>query len=479
MNSKDLLYWIWFAEAVGQANGDAIKLLKHYENPYEIFRCEEFEMDLFPGLSENTRALLEKKDLYAASRIVEACEKYQINIITYHDEQYPNVLREIQDPPVLLYYQGTLPDWNKYLSIGIVGTRKMTAYGLHFAYKIAYEMTSADTIVISGMASGIDGVAAAAAIAAKGKTVAILGSGLDCAYPSHHRRLKDLIVKNGAVLSEYPPGTKIKPYHFPIRNRLISGISQGTLVVEAGVGSGSLITARLAKKQGREIYAIPANVGSDVAEGTNELLREGASMILESEDVLERYKYIYAQTLRLEGLMKAKLHSQVDLAYLKSLDVAVFDVTEKSKNGPPYVKIANANIKETVEEQLRRNPSSNGISITQQTSPNLLEKAKPASVDIPMPKQHLGQMPKAISKDTEPVASPKKEVSEKSKNSALLETLSPVQLAILEMIPEDRAISADAFGNLEYPYGEIIAGLTMLEIMGLVEKLPGALYTKI
>ena len=353
MKSKDLLYWIWFAEAVGPANADAVKLLKQYENPYEIFRCEEFEMDLFPGLSENTRALLEKKDLYEASRIVEACEKYQIDVLTYSDDRYPNTLRDIHDPPILLYYQGTLPDWNRCLSIGIVGTRKMTAYGLHFAYKIAYEMASTDTIVISGMASGIDGVAAAAALAAKGTTVAVLGSGLDGAYPYHHRKLKEQILKKGAVLSEYPPGTQIKPYHFPIRNRIISGISQGTLVVEAGTGSGSLITAQLAKKQGREVYAIPSNVGRSGAEGTNELLKDGAHMILESEDILERYQYIYASSLRLERLIEAKKNSSVDPAYLRSLDVAVFEVGEQKKNGAPYVKMTQSNERKPVEEKLR------------------------------------------------------------------------------------------------------------------------------
>lgn len=471
MNNKDLLYWIWFAQAMGPGNNDSIKLLKHYESLYDLYRCEDFERELFPGLSEHTRDLLGKKDLGPASEILETCEKYGIEILTYRDKRYPNSLRDIQAPPVLLYYRGTLPNWNQHLSIGIVGTRKMTAYGLYFAYKIAYEMACTETVIVSGMASGIDGVAAAAALKAGGKTVAVLGSGLDIVYPYHHTKLKSEIEKKGVVLSEYPPGTEIKPYHFPTRNRIISGLSQGTLVVEAGMGSGSLITARDAMKQGRDVYAIPSNVGRDGAEGTNELLREGASMILESEDILSVYKYIYAQTLRLERLPNAKKNSEIDTAYLRALDIAVFDPSERRRNGPPFVQSKAMSIPDRSTLPIQRIPPKSAPGMEkEQASKSYAQSSITRSVNSENAKE---TSVKQVQTAAPTVVKPKESAA------ITVDSLTEIQKAILEAIPMDRAISADMLGGLDYPYGDIVAELTMLEIMGVVQKLPGALYTKI
>lgn len=470
MQNKDLLYWIWFAEAVGPANADAIKLLKRYETPYEIFRCEEFEMDLFPGLSEHTRAMLEKKDLYSASKIYEACEKYKIRILTYSDACYPNALRDIPEPPVLLYYRGTIPDWNRCLCIGVVGTRKMTAYGMRFAYKIAYEMAAVNTIVVSGMASGIDGVAAAAALAAHGKTVAVLGSGLDCIYPAHHRRLRDQIIQSGIVLSEYPPGTQIKPYHFPVRNRIISGLSQGTVVVEAGAGSGSLITARLAMKQGRDVFAVPSNIGRDGADGANELLREGAALVLESEDILDRYQYIYVQALRPERLPDAKKHSSANLNDLQNLGVAVFRSSDQRKGGAPYIPIAVPDLSTTFPIEP---PAVSAVG-------NMPPRDVPmtaASVSTSL-KRHSSRSPVSNSNAETRTVELAPQQGATTERSAESESLSPIQREILKTMPADRSVSADQLSHLAYPYSDIIAALTVLEIMGWIEKLPGALYRK-
>ena len=384
--------------------------------------------------------MLLNRDLARASQILDDCERLGIGILTFEDDEYPNALRDIKDPPVLLYYRGELPDFNRQLCIGMVGTRRMSAYGLRNAYRIAYELASVNALVISGMAAGIDGVCAAAALAAKGKTVAVLGCGIDVAYPTHHRRLMEEIAQNGVLLSEYPPTTKPNHYHFPVRNRIISGISQGTVVVEASIRSGSLITAKDAVTQGRDVFALPANVDSNGAEGTNRLLRDGARLVLNTADILEPYSYVYPETLRTEALPEAKKSSVADLHYLDRLGVI---------------------------ELTTRSLSRSKVDETKVVTPPQGENASPA-------KKQPAKRPSKPKKQEEPL----EQITINTTPDALLSSLDPIQLAVLQAIPDDRAVTADSLGGLGYPYGDVIAALTMLEIMGLVQKLPGALYTK-
>ncbi|MBQ7336348.1 MAG: DNA-processing protein DprA [Clostridia bacterium] len=444
MKNGDLLFWLWLAEALGPACRCFRQLIHLYDNPYDLFHADESELERIPELTERVRLALSDKNLTKASAIMDNCEKLGIGILTYGDEAYPRALREIKTPPVLLYYSGELPDLNRQLCIGMVGTRKMSAYGLRTAYKIGYELSAANVLVVSGMATGIDGVSAAAAMAGKGKTVAVFGCGVDVVYPKHHAKLMDEIRRNGVLLSEYPPGTRPNSYHFPVRNRIISGISQGTVVVEAGIGSGSLITAKEAILQGRPVFALPANVGSAGAEGTNGLLRDGALLALGCEDILKPYQYLYAETLALERLRDAAKHSGADLAYLSELGVIEW-------SGNP-ASVQTAHLRAVVPPETPKKPKR-----------------------IPQRKK--------VSTPPEPTAetTPKEETARENKRATpdeVLSSLSPVQLAVLQAIPDDRAISADSLNALGYPYGDTIAALTMLEIMGLIQKLPGALYTK-
>ncbi len=437
---KDLLFWLWLSSALGPASRDFRTLIELYENPYDLFHADENELERIPSIAGRTREKLANKDLTEATEILDACQRLGIGILSYEDQEYPNALREISTPPVLLYYKGVLPNFNTELSIGMVGTRKMSAYGLQSAYKISYELASVGVIVVSGMASGIDGVCAAAALAANGKTVAVLGCGLDLVYPPHHKQLSDVLSQKGLLLSEYPPATKPIHYHFPVRNRIISGLSQGTLVVEAGIGSGSLITAKDAILQGRKLFAVPANVGSKGAEGPNGLLRDGAVMVLDTEDVLRPFEYVYAKSLMSERLPKAKEKSAADLAYLESL--GVIELKKRAEAPSPLQAV--------------------------------LQKEKPkAKATL----QSREPSPKTAPQQAS--AHPRKEVEKKTVAEATLASLSPIQVAVMQAIPDDRAISADALGALGYPMGEVIAALTMLEILGLVQKLPGALYTKL
>lgn len=440
----DVLFWIWLSEQLGAANHDFKTLIALYGNPYDLFHTEESELDRIPGLSPRTRQVLADKNLQRAAEILDRCERGDIGVVTYSDEAYPSLLRELKNPPVLLYYKGSLPDWNHKLAIGMVGTRRMSAYGLHTAYKIAFELTSAGGVVVSGMAAGIDGVSAAAAVLAGGCTVAVLGCGVDVVYPKHHKSLMDEICKRGAVVSEYAPGTRPNHYHFPIRNRIISGMTVGTLVVEAGVGSGSLITAKEAVLQGRDVFAVPANVGSVGAEGTNGLLRDGAHLVLDTTDIFDRYLYAYADSIDLEAYHREKPNAKTDLHALERLGVIELDKTPKTR------------------------PASGAVASQGEQSPKRAEAPPPPKKRTCAPRKKSGETSAPEEKKAEPAKN----------NDPTLTTLTSVQLAVMQAMPDDHPVTADSLGNLGYPYSEIIAALTMLEILGLIRKLPGALYTK-
>ncbi len=445
MKRKDVLFWIWLSQALGAENRNFLNLISLYEQPYDIFHADASEIELLQDLSPVTRSALADKNLREVSLILDACEKRNIGILTYDDEAYPFALRDIQAPPSVLYYRGNLPDLNKRLCVGMVGTRRMSAYGMESAYKISYELASANAVVISGMAAGIDGVCAAAALAAKGSTVAVLGCGVDVVYPKSHVRLSQAICNAGALISEYPPGTAPRSYHFPVRNRIISGMSQATVVVEAGEKSGSLITARDAISQGRAVFALPANIGTARSVGTNSLLRDGAHLVLDTRDILEPYQFIYTETLHSECLDRVRERSQVSLPYLREMGVIE---SERTAEYDAVLPRRSTSHDEPVQiRQMRLNPDVLSVSETEK------EKAEP-------------------SRDATTVRS-------RQSSEAPIASLTPIQIALLRAIPDDRAISADELNRLDYSIGEIAAALTMLEIMGLIQKLPGALYTKI
>ena len=445
MKSKDTLYWIWLSNALGVGSSAFRRLISLYDTPFDVFRAEETEFEQIPGLTERAKKALCDKSLERATEILDQCQREGIGVLTYDEDAYPRALREIQKPPMLLYYRGNLPDFNRNLCVGIVGTRSMSAYGMRQAYKMSYELASAGALVVSGMAKGIDGVAAAAALKAGGTTVAVLGCGVDVVYPTHHRNLDQQIVKTGVVLSEHAPGTRPNSYHFPLRNRIISGLSQATVVVEAGIGSGSLITAKEAILQGRDVFAIPANVGSKGADGTNGLLRDGARMALSTEDVLAPYEYTYAESLKLEAFKVSKALTDIDLSHLAELGVIELSV---NSSGETKMSLSPS----TPMPKEKKPPKPRAASS---------KKAKPAE-----PKEKREELEAAVPVERAPIP------------EATLATLTPAQKAILEAIPDDGTLSADAIYALEQPRADLMAALTMLEIMGLIQKLPGSLYKK-
>ena len=299
-----LKYWVWLTTLPGLGQRTKLQLLEHFASPEEIYFAPEEELLLAEGVTKTQCALLADKSLDRAEKVLEDCAKDGQFLLTMDDAAYPARLRNIYDPPLLLYGKGSLPLFDEEVAVTVVGTRSCTPYGVKAASELGYELAKQGALLVSGMAKGIDGEALRGALRAGGFTAAVLGGGADVVYPAANRRLYEDIAATGVILSEYPPGTEPRGEHFPVRNRLLSALSVATLVVEAPERSGALITAATALEQGREVFAVPGPFDAPMSRGCNGLIREGAGLVCEAWDVLSFYESRYPHKLR---LLRAKL----------------------------------------------------------------------------------------------------------------------------------------------------------------------------
>lgn len=284
-----LLPWVWFSQLKGIPPRKRWELLRCFSDPVNLWHASAEELQSTGivnayGIGE----IIGKRAREEAERNLENARRQRISVVRYIDPQYPTHLKDIYNPPVILYVKGKLNGNERCMAV--VGSRKATEYGLSIAESIAYELSLRGITIVSGMARGVDSRAHNGALRAGGGTIAILGCGLDIVYPRENERLMEEIALSGAVVSEFAPGTPPKPAHFPMRNRIISGMSMGVAVIEAGERSGSLITADFALEQGREVFAVPGNINSTHSAGTNRLIREGAKIVTEIDDILEELK---------------------------------------------------------------------------------------------------------------------------------------------------------------------------------------------
>lgn len=298
-----LLYWIWYAELPASAHGQKAALLQHFSSPEDIYHASADALHGVEGMDTAFLETLKQKDLGSAEKILEQCGVKNIRILTFQDTTFPKRLRNICDPPMVLYYKGSLPDFDNQPVVSVVGTRSASAYGLTVARRLGLEIAAGGGLVVSGCASGIDAMAMEGALSADSAVAGILGGGVDVVYPKSSRYLFDAVPKNGCLISEYPPGTRPFKWNFPKRNRLLSGIANGVLVVEAPSRSGALNTARHALEQGRDVFVVPGNIDVVSCEGSNALLREGAVAVRSGWDVLQEYAALYPGKLRnVEGI---------------------------------------------------------------------------------------------------------------------------------------------------------------------------------
>lgn len=245
--------------------------------------------DELQELNVQDKSVLLDKSLSGADRILRECDNKRISILTWGDAAYPARLKTIPDPPLVLYYEGRMPNLESTAVIGMVGTREASLYGMKHAKELGYQLGKGGAIVVSGIAVGIDRMSLEGALSAGMPVISVLGNGTDVVYPKRNRRLYDDVRANGCLLSEFPPGTRPLWTNFPTRNRIISGLSLGVVVVEAPAVSGALITARTALEQGRDVFTIPANLGVDSCKGNLMLLKDGAVLVEDGSDVLREY----------------------------------------------------------------------------------------------------------------------------------------------------------------------------------------------
>ncbi|MBQ8797379.1 MAG: DNA-processing protein DprA [Oscillospiraceae bacterium] len=291
-----LLYWLWLNQLEEFSRKQKLELLQHFADPEALYRCKDYR-DI-PNLTPAQTEVLLNKDLHEAQTLRNICQRKNIGILPVLDKAYPRRLRNISDPPLLLYYKGILPDFEERPAIGVVGTRKATGYGLGVARRFGSQLAACGGLVISGGAAGVDTMALQGALDAGGQTVAVLGCGVDVTYPRTNRKIFMQIQEKGCLLSEYLPGEEPKPWHFPERNRIISGLSNGVLVIEAPAKSGALITARDALEQGRDVYAVPGNIDMPTCAGSNALLGDGAAAVFTGWDILKEYAAQYPDSVR-------------------------------------------------------------------------------------------------------------------------------------------------------------------------------------
>ncbi len=285
-----LAHWIWLSTREHISDRVKVALVRVFGDPETLYFAPDSSFTQIPELTAAGKTALADKDLRAAEQILRNCRKNGIRILTYQDAAYPARLKNIPDPPLVLYYKGTLPDFDGLPAIGVVGTRKASAYGLNIAGRLGYQIARCGGLVVSGMAAGIDTMATRGALMADMQAVGILGCGADVVYPASNRSLFADMEHYGCLLSEFIPGTPPLRHNFPRRNRIISGLSCGVLVVEAPEISGALITARAALDQGRDVFVVPGNIDVPSCTGSNRLLRDGAVAVSSGWDIMSEYE---------------------------------------------------------------------------------------------------------------------------------------------------------------------------------------------
>ena len=294
---SDLRYWLWLAQ-LGISPRIARRCLRAAGGVKELFLADPRSLASVEGIRAGDVRALERKDISQAEAIELSCRNMGIGILCLQDAEYPDRLRSIEDPPLVIYVKGKLPPVDDRLCIGVVGTRKSSEYGRDTAARIARELTGKGGVIVTGLAEGIDSAAAKGALESRGSVIAVLGTGVDVVYPAWNTALQNAVAEAGALVSEYPPGTGATRYSFPRRNRIISGLSLGIAVVQAPQKSGALITASHAQEQGRDVFVVPGAVDDPGFLGSNALIRDGAQLIRSGEDILEDYSFRYPELLR-------------------------------------------------------------------------------------------------------------------------------------------------------------------------------------
>ncbi|MGN0976905.1 MAG: DNA-processing protein DprA [Faecousia sp.] len=415
------VHWIWLAHRPAVNDRVKVILLRYFRDPEDVFFADDAAFDHIEGLTRETKAALRDKDLGPSEKILEACDRERLQLLTYRDAAYPTALKNISDPPIVLYYKGQLPDFDALPVIGVVGTRKASAYGMTTAKRLGYQISRCGGVVVSGMAAGIDAMAMHGALTGGQKVVGVLGCGADVVYPLCNRSLFRDVEAYGCILSEFPPGTQPLKWNFPKRNRIISGLSNGVLVVEAPEKSGALITANLAAEQGRDVFAVPGNIDQPSCVGSNRLLRDGAIMVSSGWDILCEYQALYPDKIRKE-------------------------------TADPRMTVCPEEVRRAAEEA-----------------------EKPLSAVAQKPK--LPSEQENLKKDFKKKSIDKERCGPYSDVNDRLRPLSDDERKIVAALDSGERLVDDVIAETGLAAGKLLACLTMLELKGVIRRLPGRRIT--
>ena len=292
-----LKYWLWLTGHRGIEARDVLALLDCFPTPERIYYADEGDLELLPLRPAVRRALLDK-DLSRAEAILGDCERLGLRIMTLQDADYPQRLRAIADPPPVLYIRGKSFHFDEEAAIGVVGAREPSPYGERWAERFGMELAAGGALVVSGIAPGLDACALRGALKGGGPVVSVLAGGIDVIFPARHRYLYEDVAAAGALISEYPPGTRHEGHHFLRRNRILSGLCLGVLAVECRPFGGTMSTVGHALEQDRDVFAVPGALDAPMSEGTNKLIRQGARLVTCGEDILEEYRDRFPEKLR-------------------------------------------------------------------------------------------------------------------------------------------------------------------------------------
>lgn len=411
-----LVHWIWLAVRPNMTDRAKLAAVQHFGDPEDLYFADSSTYAAMEGISPEGAEALADKNLHQAEEILRKCAERNIHILTYRDAAYPARLKNIPDPPMVLYYKGSLPDFDGSPLIAAVGTRHASAYGLGIAKRMGYQIARCGGIVVSGMAYGIDGMAMRGALTAGGQAVGVLGCGADVVYPRSNASLFVDVERYGCILTEFPPETEPVPWNFPKRNRIISGLSCGVLVVEAPEKSGALITARLAADQGRDVFVVPGNIDVDSCAGSNALLRDGAIAVSSGWDILSEYEALYPDKIRKDSA-PSRQSGYPD------------EVRTAAENEKPLPKVA----------QKPRIPKVKASSDSDTDKKAIDNRAQGPYIDL----------------------------------TDRLSGLSETEQAIVKELRSGERLVDDVIAATGLPAGALLASLTLLEIKGIVTRLPG------
>jgi len=423
VKDKNLLYWLWLSLACRPGSALPSTLLKYFGSVEKIYEAKEEDFEAIEVPFYGHEKELANKDLEEAKRILEYCRKEKIGIATPDDYFYPDRFRFIQNKPMVLYYLGNFCDLDRKFTVGVVGSRNPSEYGIHAAKRISYDLSRAGAVIVSGMALGIDAAAHRAALYNESFTVGVLGCGIDRVYPKENAPLYEEVIQKGLLLTEYPPGSAPMGKNFPVRNRLISALSDAVCVVEGSEQSGSLITAEDALKQGKGLYAVPGSIFARGSSGSNFLLKVGAKPCLSAYDLVEDYRTKYPD---LQGALS--LFGQ--------------------KKEPVKKKAKKPNLKKKIRSYV-------------------FPGTRSAEEEI-LPKEYDFVMVEDVEKTEDGTLLSPKEVSP-------LPSLSEEERRVYAALGYD-PVPAERFVNDTDSVSDVMRILTKLEIKGLVQKVAGGKY---